>query len=302
MTSPAQPIELTDAQDPRVQMYCSLSDAALRRRQDTEHGIYLAESSQVVRRALDAGHTPRSFFLSHRYLESMQDVFAVHPDVPVYTGSDQMLEQITGFHLHRGALAAMDRPAPRSVEEVLHGARRVVVVEDLVDHTNVCGPKTYHQQAAPDMGKRRRVAVLEGLTDHANVGSAFRNAAALGFDAVLVSPDCADPLYRRAVRVSMGTVFQVPWTRFEAWPQGIELLQDEGYVVAGMTLGAGAITLDQLVEEDHEKLAIVLGSEGHGITPKVDRRLDRRVTIPMMNGVDSLNVAAASAVAFYATR
>lgn len=152
------------------------------------------------------------------------------------------------------------------------------------------------------MGKRRRIAVLEGLTDHANVGSAFRNAAALGFDAVLVSPDCADPLYRRAVRVSMGTVFQVPWTRFEAWPQGIELLQDEGYVVAGMTLGAGAITLDQLVEEDHEKLAIVLGSEGHGITPKVDRRLDRRVTIPMMNGVDSLNVAAASAVAFYATR
>lgn len=174
------------------------------------------------------------------------------------------------------------------------------VLEVLPTPPNVCGPKVHAPD--PPQRTRSRIAILEGLTDHGNVGRAFRNAAALGFDAVLVSPDCADPLYRRAVRVSMGTVFQVPWTRFEAWPQGIELLQDEGYVVAGMTLGAGAITLDQLVEEDHEKLAIVLGSEGHGITPKVDRRLDRRVTIPMMNGVDSLNVAAASAVAFYATR
>lgn len=293
---------LSDPADPRVADYTSLTDVSLRRKLEPERGMYLAESSKVLRRALAAGHQPRSFFMSRKWVLDLADVLDAHPEVPLYVGEDEVLESVTGFHLHRGALAAMQRPEPLPLASVLASSQRVAIVEDVVDHTNVCGPKTYHQQAAPDMGRRRRIAVLEGLTDHANVGSAFRNAAALGFDSVLVSPDCADPLYRRAVRVSMGTVFQVPWTRFEAWPQGIELLQDEGYVVAGMTLGAGAITLDQLVEEDHEKLAIVLGSEGHGITPKVDRRLDRRVTIPMMNGVDSLNVAAASAVAFYATR
>ena len=154
----------------------------------------------------------------------------------------------------------------------------------------------------PPQRTRSRIAILEGLTDHANVGSGFRNAAALGVDAVLVTPTCADPLYRRSVRVSMGTVFQVPWTRIPEWPAGIDELKDAGYVVAGMTLGEGAITLDELVAEDHEKLALVFGTEGDGITPATDRLLDRRVTIPMMGGVDSLNVAAASAVAFYATR
>lgn len=294
------PLELTDPRDPRVQMYSSLSDAALRRRQDTEHGIYLAESSQVVRRALDAGHTPRSFFLSHRYLESLQDVFAAHPDIPVYTGTDGMLEQITGFHLHRGALAAMDRPAPRSVEEVLEGARRVVVVEDLVDHTNLGCRKEL--EIASDTSSRSRIAILDGLVDHTNVGACFRSAAAMGVDAVLVTPTCADPLYRRSVRVSMGTVFQVPWTRIENWPASAQDLKDAGYVVAGMTLGHGAITLDQLVAEDHQNLALVFGSEGPGLAQHTQELLDRRVTIPMMGGVDSLNVAASSAVAFYATR
>jgi tRNA G18 (ribose-2'-O)-methylase SpoU len=272
------PVELTDPDDPRVDVYSRLTDAALRRRQDAAHGIYLAESSQVVRRALDAGHRPRSFFLAHRYLESMADVFAAHPEVPVYTGTDAMLERITGFHLHRGALAAMDRPALPAVGEVLDGVRHTAAT------------------------RRSRIAVFEDIVDHTNLGAAFRSAAALGVDAILVTPQCADPLYRRSVRVSMGTVFQVPWTRIDPWPEGIDTLRRAGYVVAGMTLGEGAITLDELVAEDHRHLALVFGTEGQGLTPGADRRLDRRVTIPMAGGVDSLNVAASSAVAFYATR
>ncbi|MBN6766908.1 RNA methyltransferase [Micrococcus luteus] len=275
-----------------------MTDAALRRRVDAEHGVFLAESSQVVRRALDAGHTPRSFLLGDRYRGSFADVLAAHPEVPVFTGPDDVLEALTGFHLHRGALAAMDRPAPRPLADVLAGARRVLIAEDLVDHTNVCGPKPPHPERPP----RRRIAVLEGLVSHENVGSAFRAAAALGVDAVLVTPSCADPLYRRAVRVSMGTVFQVPWTRLESWPGDAQLIKDAGYTLVGMTLGEGAITLDQLVAEDHDSLAFVFGTEGSGLSPATDALLDRRVTIPMMGGVDSLNVAAAAAVAFYATR
>ncbi|MGR4009808.1 TrmH family RNA methyltransferase [Leucobacter sp. 1207-22] len=261
---------ITDIDAPELSDFTQLTDVALRRVREPAEGLYLAESSKVIARAIAAGHTPRAVLTTEAWLPQLGESLAGHPDVPVYVGSEAQLEQLTGFHMHRGVLASMHRPVVRDPLELLSTARRV--------------------------------AVLEGLTDHANVGSVFRNAAALGFDAVLVSPDCADPLYRRAVRVSMGTVFQVPWTRFEQWPQGIALLQDEGFVVAGMTLGEGAITLDQLVAEDHSKLAVVLGSEGHGITPKVDRRLDRRVTIPMMGGVDSLNVAAAAAVTFYATR
>jgi tRNA G18 (ribose-2'-O)-methylase SpoU len=144
--------------------------------------------------------------------------------------------------------------------------------------------------------------VLEDLTDHTNVGAVFRSAAAIGVDAVLVSPQCADPLYRRSIRVSMGTVFQVPWTRVDPWPASIEQLKEAGYFVAGMSLGEGAITLDELVAQDHQNLVLVFGTEGDGLKPETDQLLDARVTIPMMNGVDSLNVAASSAVAFYATR
>ncbi|GAA1120841.1 RNA methyltransferase [Citricoccus alkalitolerans] len=262
--------ELTDVSDPRVEVYSGLTDAALRQRQDAAHGIFLAESSLVVRRALDAGHRPRSFFLAHRYLDSMADVFAAYPGVPVYTGSDALLASITGFHLHRGALAAMERPVPLEVDEVLAGARRI--------------------------------AVLEGIADHTNVGAIFRSAAAIGLDAVLVTPLCADPFYRRSIRVSMGAVFQVPWTRIDPWPAGIDVLKDAGFTAAGMTLGHGAITLDDLVAEDHERLALIFGHEGDGLAVETERWLDRRVTIPMMNELDSLNVAAASAIAFYATR
>ncbi len=271
-------VELADPADPRVDVYARLTDAALRRRQDTEHGIYLAESSQVVRRALAAGHRPRSFLLAHRYLDSMADVFAAHPGVPVYTGTDALLESITGFHLHRGALAAMDRPSPRSLAEVLSGARRI--------------------------------AVLENVSDHTNLGAIFRSAAGLGVDAVLVSPECADPLYRRSVRVSMGTVFGVPWARVgeadgrgrRAWPGVLGELQAEGFTVAALELSDTAVDLDAPEVHGRDRLALVLGAEGPGVTAQALEACDLHVRIPMARGVDSLNVAAASAVAFWELR
>lgn len=265
---------ITQAGDARLDDYLRMTDVRLRSAMEVERGLFMAESLHVIERALAAGCAPRSFLMSEKWLAKFAPQFERFPEVPVYVGEDALLEEITGFHLHRGALAAMQRPVLPPLEQVLAGARRVAVLEDLVDHTNV--------------------------------GAMFRSAAALGVDAVLVTPRCADPLYRRSIRVSMGTVFQVPWTRFEQWPAGIAQLQDAGFTVAGMTLGQGAITLDELVGElgpgRIEHLALVLGTEGHGLTPAADRMLDRRVTIPMMGGVDSLNVAASSAVAFYATR
>jgi len=292
---------LESADDPRVSDYTQLTDVHLRKLREPEEGMYIAESSRVLRRALAAGHQPRSFFLAEKWLEDLDDVFRQFPDVPVYIGEAKLLEQITGFHLHRGAMAAMHRPAPVPLETLLAGARRVAVLEDIVEHTNVSGRKLQGPDRAQMQG-RSRIAVLENLTDHTNVGAIFRSAAAIGVDAVLVSPQCADPLYRRSIRVSMGTVFQVPWTRIESWPGDLELLKEAGYFVAGMSLGEGAITLDELVAQDHQNLALVFGTEGEGLRPETDQALDARVTIPMMNGVDSLNVAASSAVAFYATR
>ena len=303
MTSPAplseRLVQLSDPADPRVADYTSLTDVSLRRKLEPERGLYLAESSKVLRRALDAGHQPRSFFMAEKWVDGLRDVLEAH-DVPVYVGTDEVLEQITGFHLHRGAMAAMHRPAPLPLENVLASARRVAILEDIVDHTNVGGPET--PQFSSNTRTRSRIAIFENIVDHTNLGAAFRSAAAIGVDAVLVTPSCADPLYRRSIRVSMGTVFQVPWARIDSWPGDIDMLKEHGYVVAGMTLGEGAITLDDLVAEDHPHLALVFGTEGHGLTRQADRRLDRRVTIPMMRGVDSLNVAASAAVAFYATR
>lgn len=232
-----QLIRLDSADDPRVADYTRLSDSRLRRTIEPHRGLYIAESSRVLRRALAAGHRPRSFFLAERWLDnhSLDDVFAAHPQVPIFVGPDELLEEIAGFHLHRGALAAMNRPALANYRDLLAGARRIAILDSLVDHTNV--------------------------------GACFRSAAAMGVDAVLVTPRCADPLYRRAIRVSMGTVFQVPWTRIDPWPSGVDQLKAAGYVVAGMTLGDGAITLDELVAEDHQKLALVFGTEGNGLGP-----------------------------------
>lgn len=276
-------LALTSVDDPadaRLADYVRLRETSLRRSLESEQGLFIAEGEKVIRRACEAGYRPRSFLLAERWLDSLSDVImaaqaaaiAAGDEVPVYVVTEQVAEDVTGFHVHRGALASMHRTTRHTVTELLGKA-----------------------------GKRSRIAVLEDLVDHANVGAVFRSAAALGVDAVLVTPRCADPLYRRSVKVSMGTVFQVPWARIDPWPAGIELLQSAGYVVAGMTLGEGAITLDDLVAEDHDRLALVFGTEGHGLTPGADRRLDRRVTIPMAGAVDSLNVAASSAVAFYVT-
>ena len=265
--------ETTDLADPALDDYLRMTDVRLRSRVEVERGLFMAESFEVISRAMDAGMAPRSFLMSEKWLAKFAPLYERFPEVPVFVGAEPLLEQLTGFHLHRGALAAMQRPVLPAVEELLTAT-----------------------------GGRSRIAVLENLVDHTNVGACFRSAAAMGVDAVLVTPQCADPLYRRSIRVSMGTVFQVPWTRIENWPASVHDLQEAGYVVAGLTLGEGAITLDDLAAEDHENLALVLGSEGHGLMGSTDRALDRRVTIPMQHGVDSLNVAAASAVAFYATR
>lgn len=275
------PITITDPGDERVADYLALTDVALRTRLEPSGGLYLAESEKVIRRALAAGHTPRSYLMAPRWLADLADLVAAAEagGVPVFVGEHDVIRALTGFHLHRGALASMHRP---KLPEP--------------------GPLLAHAVGGPGVQPRSRIAVLDSLVDHTNVGACFRSAAAMGLDAVLVTPRCADPLYRRAIRVSMGTVFQVPWTRIDPWPSGVELLKATGYVVAGMTLGDDAISLDDLVAENHQRLALVFGAEGHGLTPATDRVLDRRVTIPMMAGVDSLNVAASSAVAFYATR
>jgi tRNA G18 (ribose-2'-O)-methylase SpoU len=263
-------VRLDSADDPRVADYVQLTDTALRRRREPAEGMYIAESSKVLRRAVAAGHIPRSFFLTDKWLDDLRDVIDRFPEVPVFIGTPEVLEAITGFHLHRGAMAAMHRPAPRSAQEVLAGARRVAVLEDIVDHTNV--------------------------------GAIFRSAAAMGMDAVLLSPQCADPLYRRSIRVSMGTVFQIPWARLQEWPAGLAVLSGEGFTTAALELTDDAITLDELERRTFDKLALVLGTEGAGVQPQTLAQVDLTVMIPMRAGVDSLNVAAASAVAFWACR
>ncbi|HCE60154.1 MAG TPA: RNA methyltransferase [Janibacter terrae] len=266
------PILITDPTDERLRDFVGLTDVKLRRVLEPEGGLYLAESEKVIRRALAAGHRPRALLMGERWLTDLADVVeqAEADGVPVYTGSAQVIEGITGYNLHRGALASMHRPELPSLADVLDGARRVLVIEDVVDHTNV--------------------------------GAIFRSAAALGTDAVLVTPRCADPLYRRAIRVSMGTVFQVPWTRVEPWPAGIEDLRAAGFTVAALALADDAVGLDELAADAPERLALVLGTEGDGLARRTLGRVDVTVTIPMAGGVDSLNVAAAGAVAAWELR
>ncbi|WP_299518369.1 RNA methyltransferase [uncultured Serinicoccus sp.] len=261
-----------DPRDPRVRDYFQLTDVALRRVLEPQEGLYLAESDKVIRRALASGHRMRSLLLTPRWATELTELVlpALADGIPVYVGSPGVIEEMTGFHLHRGAIAAMHRPTLPDVGEVVAGARRVAVLEDVVDHTNV--------------------------------GAAFRSAAALGVDAVLVTPRCADPLYRRAVRVSMGTVFQVPWTRIDPWPGGVDVLREAGFTVAALALAQDAVDLDELEARPPERLALVLGTEGDGLSRRTVEAADLVVRIPMGGGVDSLNVAAASAVAFWAVR
>ena len=261
-------VHIEDLDHPLLADYHRLTDVALRRVLEPEGGLYIAESSKVIVRALDAGHLPKSVLVQEKRLPDAAEVLERFPDVPVFVGPDAMIEELTGFHLHRGALASMRRPELPSMASLLEDARLVVILEDLVDHTNV--------------------------------GAVFRAAAGMGADAVLVSPRCADPLYRRSVRVSMGTVLQVPWTRIPEWgPARAELLA-AGFSVAALALAPDAVPLDEYAADRPERVAIVLGAEGDGLSRAALDAADTVVTIPMLHGVDSLNVASASAVALWA--
>jgi tRNA G18 (ribose-2'-O)-methylase SpoU len=264
-----QLVPVDDPADPRLSDYFRLTDVVLRRLSEPEGGLYIAESTKVIQRALDAGHRPRSVLLQEKWIPDLAPLLG-HVDVPVYVAPAEMLEQITGFVLHRGALASMHRPELPSVSELLRDARRVVVLEDIVDHTNV--------------------------------GAIFRAVAGLGADAVLVTPRCADPLYRRSVRVSMAAVLQIPWTRLPEWPQGAEELHAAGFEIAALALDDDAVPLDAYAAEAPERVALLLGTEGDGLSRAAVANADRVVTIPMQRGIDSLNVAAASAVALWALR
>ncbi len=262
-------VPVTDPADPALADYLGLTDVVLRRLSEPAGGLYIAESTKVISRALAAGHRPRSALLQQKWLDELVPLLADH-DIPVYLAEPELLETITGFVMHRGSLASMHRPVLPSVAELLADARRVVVLEDIVDHTNV--------------------------------GAIFRAVAGLGADAVLVTPRCTDPLYRRSVRVSMGTVLQVPWTRIAEWPDGASQLHDAGFTIAALALDEGAVTLDAFAADPPERVALLLGTEGDGLSHGALEGSDVTVTIPMARGVDSLNVAAASAVALWALR
>ncbi|MDQ0645407.1 TrmH family RNA methyltransferase [Microbacterium murale] len=258
------PLEyIADSEDPRLADYRNLTDTALRRVKEPREGLYIAESVKVIRRAIDAGHLPRSVLTQRRWVEQVEEMVG-EDDVPVYVVPDDVAEQLTGYAVHRGALASMHRPALPTVSEVLRDARLVLVLEDLIEHTNV--------------------------------GAAFRAAAGLGADAVLVSSRCADPLYRRSVKVSMGTVFQVPWTRVGEWPDAVADLHAAGFEVAALALTDDAVPLSQYTAERPDRVALVLGTEGDGLSRVALESADTVVTIPMRGGVDSLNVASAAAV------
>ncbi|MFC7217820.1 TrmH family RNA methyltransferase [Streptomyces polyrhachis] len=264
---PTAPV--TDPADPRLSDYTDLTDVELRRRREPVEGLFIAEGEKVIRRALHAGYRMRSMLLTPKWAGQLQDVITA-TDAPVHVVTPELAESVTGYHVHRGALASMERKPLPALADVLAGARRVAVFEDTVDH--------------------------------ANMGAAFRNAAALGVDAVLLTPRCADPLYRRAVKVSMGAVFAVPYTRLESWPRDAEAVRAHGFVLAALCLSPTSVTLDELAARRDGKLALMLGTEGEGLSPAALQAADVHVRIPMDAGVDSLNVAAASAVAFYATR
>ncbi|KQX60993.1 MULTISPECIES: RNA methyltransferase [unclassified Streptomyces] len=283
-------ITVEDPDDPRLRDYTGLTDVELRRKREPAEGLFIAEGEKVIRRAKDAGYEMRSMLLSAKWVDVMRDVIDELP-APVYAVSPELAERVTGYHVHRGALASMQRKPLPDAAELLQAARR----------TAVPGPAGDHLVEPPD-DAGQRVAVFEGFVDHANLGAAFRSAAALGIKAILLSPDCADPLYRRAIKVSMGAVFSVPYARFDAWPAGLDVVRDAGYDILAMTPDEKATPLDELNPARFEKSAIMLGSEGHGLSTYALRAADEWVRIPMSAGIDSLNVAAASAVAFYATR
>ncbi|MFF1958681.1 TrmH family RNA methyltransferase [Streptomyces sp. NPDC058220] len=263
----AELITVDDPDDPRLRDYTGLTDVELRRRREPAEGLFIAEGEKVIRRAGQAGYAMRSMLLSAKWVDTMRDIIDEVP-APVYAVSPELAERVTGYHVHRGALASMQRKPLPTTAEVLRTARRV--------------------------------AVMEAVNDHTNIGAIFRSAAALGMDAVLLSPDCADPLYRRSVKVSMGAVFSVPYARLDGWPTALDAVREAGFRLLALTPDEKATPMDAAAPHRLERVALMLGAEGDGLSRRALDAADEWVRIPMAHGVDSLNVGAAAAVAFYA--
>ena len=256
--------EIVDPADERLGDYRALTDLELRTKWEPPHGLFIAEGELVLRRALRAGYRPRSYLIDVKRVDQLADL---PDDAPVYAAAPAVLQAATGFHVHRGVLASFHRLPLRTADELVSSARRLAVLEDVNNHTNI--------------------------------GAVFRDAAALGVDAVLLSPTCADPLYRRAVRVSMGEVFAVPYARLEPWPSALASVRAAGFTVLALTPDPDAVPLQRLTAEQRAKTALLLGAEGPGLSKHALTASDLPVKIPMRRGVDSLNVAAAAAVAFW---
>ena len=255
---------IADPDDERLGDYRALTDLELRIRWEQPHGLFIAEGELVLRRALRAGYRARSYLVDAKRVDQLGDL---DDDAPVYAATPEVLERATGFHVHRGVLASFHRLPLRTAEEVL--------------------------------GPARRVAILEDVNNHTNIGAVFRGAAALGIDAVLLSPSCADPLYRRSVRVSMGEVIALPYARLEPWPDGLARVREAGFTVLALTPAEGALPMQRLEPHQRVRTALLLGAEGPGLSGNALAASDVPVRIPMRRGVDSLNVAAAAAVAFW---
>ncbi|HEY2947069.1 MAG TPA: RNA methyltransferase [Micromonosporaceae bacterium] len=256
---------ITDPEDERIADYRALTDVELRTRWEPPHGLFIAEGELVLRRALRAGYPPRSFLLDEKRVDQLADLAGA--GAPVYAASQDVLQRATGFHVHRGVLASFRRRPLPAAADVLAAARRVAILEDVNNHTNL--------------------------------GAVFRGAAALGVDAVLLSPSSADPLYRRSVRVSMGEVFAVPYATLDPWPGALAAVRDAGFTLLALTPAADALPIQSLDASARARPALLLGAEGTGLSRSALRASDQRVRIPMRRGVDSLNVAAAAAVAFW---
>ena len=264
-------IEITDFSAPELDVYARLTEAQLLNRFEPAKGLFIAESPKVIHRALDGGCQPVSMLMERKDIDgSAAEILARCPEIPVYTADEDLLCQLTGYHLTRGVLCAMRRPKLPTLEEICETAKRIVILENVQNPTNV--------------------------------GAIFRSAAALGMDAVLLTPGCSNPLYLRSARVSMGTVFQIPWTFTGPWPEDMARLQSMGFKTAAMALSDDSVSIDDPNLMAEEKLAVLMGSEGDGLTNETIARCDYTVKIPMYHGVDSLNVAAASAVAFWQLR
>ncbi|GGO14723.1 TrmH family RNA methyltransferase [Micromonospora parathelypteridis] len=257
--------QITDPDDDRIADYRALTDVELRTRWEPPHGLFIAEGELVLRRALRAGYPARSYLVDAKRIDQLADLDT--GDAPVYAATQDVLQRATGFHVHRGVLASFHRRSLPTAAEVLAAARRVVILEDVNNHTNL--------------------------------GAVFRGAAALGIDGVLLSPTCADPLYRRSVRVSMGEVFAVPYAKFSRWPDGLEQVREAGFTVLALTPAADALPIQRLSPAQRARAALLFGAEGPGLTGAAQSASDVRVRLPMRRGVDSLNVAAAAAVAFW---